>query len=34
LMDTWKNPDFQMDCYGWIANEHLFIVPQIKFNSL
>ena len=34
LMDTWKNPDFQMDCYGWIANEHLFTVPQIKFNSL
>ena len=28
LMDTWKYPDFQMNCSGWIANENLFIVPN------
>ena len=28
LMDTWKYPDFKMDCSGWIENESLFKIPE------
>ena len=28
LVDTWKNPDFQMNCSGWIENEILFNIPE------
>lgn len=31
LMDTWKYPDFKMDCSGWIENESLFTIAEWKF---